>query len=594
MTVDVSARANVTGITTEFKDSSSGATQFLPQRLAVFAQGASSVVYSTTKRPVTSELEGGGIYGFGSPIDLILEQLFPDNGDGVGTIPVTVYPLADDPAGVPAQGDITPSGTTTAARSYRVRVAGRLSNAFVTPVGAITGTNLNDLLRRMGDAVAAVLRMPVTVTYTYGSVTASAFSGGTGNGTITALSVTGNPKPGAYLLKLNTVVANGGVWTLTDPDGVVLSTSITMTPGASQATVINVAGLQFTLTDGSTDFGTGVQTTITVPATKVNHPAKWKGASGNAIKLEVIGDSAEVTFAITQPTGGLNNPSVSAALAQVGDIWETMLLNALNITDTVALDAFSTFGEGRWGELVHKQCVAFVGVTDAAVATATAVPDSRKTDRTNCALPAPGSPNLPCVVAARELARIIKVANNNPPTGYGAQSATGLIPGLDSEQWNYATRDLALKAGCSTVQVRDGVVTLADVVTFYHPTGDPNPAYRYVVNIVKLQNTAYNFALEFESQEWASAPLIPDDQATVNPNARKPSQAKAAAAAILDGLGDQAIISDPTTSKKNTTAAIDSGNPNRLNIVVPFSLSGNTEIKDVIQRFSFFFGGATA
>jgi phage tail sheath gpL-like len=138
--------------------------------------------------------------------------------------------------------------------------------------------------------------------------------------------------------------------------------------------------------------------------------------------------------------------------------------------------------------------------------------------------------------------------------------------------------------------VNDSVVSLSDVVTFYHPTGDPIQAYRYVVDIVKLQNVIYNLDLIFSAQEWAAAPLIPDDQATVNPNARTPKAAKAEIAGMLDNLGLQAIISDPASAKKAIVANINSSNPKRLDVQVTVQLSGNSNIKSVDLFFGFFFG----
>ena len=54
MGVDVSAVARVLGITTEFKDLRGGNARFLPQRIAVFAQGSSGLSYSTEKWQATS------------------------------------------------------------------------------------------------------------------------------------------------------------------------------------------------------------------------------------------------------------------------------------------------------------------------------------------------------------------------------------------------------------------------------------------------------------------------------------------------------------------------------------------------------------
>jgi phage tail sheath gpL-like len=514
MAVDASAVARVVGLTTEFKDLRGGAVLNLPQHIAVFAQGSSDASYSTDKWRATSAGAAGAKYGFGSPIHLALRELMPANGDGVGSIPVTVYPLEDDGSAAPAVGDITPSGTATEAAAYRVRVAGILSEEFVIAAGALaTAANLTAACRELGTAISNVLEMPVNVTYDYGTVTASAITG-TGNGTLTAMSVTGVAVPGAYTLTVNTVAANGGTWTLTDPNGTVVSTSLLMTAGVGTATVFNVGGLQFTITDGTTDFALADSFTMTVPATSVNLTSKWEGLSANDLVVEVLDTLEELTFAITQPTGGLVNPSVADAIARLGTAWTTLVLNCLNIEDTTNLDRFKTEGDGRWGTLVHAPFVVFTGNTHADVEDATAVCSARRSDKVNAQLVSPGSVNLPLMVAARQLARIAKVANDNPPTNYNLEIATGLIPGTDGEQWAWNVRDQAVKLGSSTVELVDGEVALGDVVTFYRPQGEEPPAYRYVVDIVKLQNIIFNIRIRFETKEWAGAPLLPDDQPT--------------------------------------------------------------------------------
>lgn len=488
--VDISAVARVVGIKTAFKDLRGGGVLFVPQRIAVIGQGATSATYATTKRQVTSAAEAASIYGFGSPIHLACRQLFPVNGDGVGAIPVTIYPLADAGTGVAAEGDITPSGVQTVGASYYVSVNNVLSAPFVIAAAQ----SVADTIAAMVAAINAVMEMPV-------------------------------------------IAVNG-------------------------TTVVEIT-------------------------------SKWKGVSANDIKIEVLGSTtAGTAFAITQPVGGLVNPSVAGALAQIGNVWETLVLNCMDIADTTALGLYADFGEGRWGALVRKPLVVFTGNNIATVALATAVSDARKTDRTNAQLVAPGSTDLPLVIAARQLARIAVVANNNPAQDYGSQDATGLTPGADGVQWLFPDRDSAVKRGSSTVEVKDGVINISDVVTFYHPTGDPIPAYRYVVDIIKLQNVIFNLDLIFAVPEWDGAPLIPDDQPTVNPTAKKPKTAVAAVCAVLDSLGLEAIISKPEVAKKNTAAGISAQNPKRLDLSTTVQLSGNTNIISVDLNFGFYFGGA--
>lgn len=489
--VDLSAVARVVGIKTTYRDLREGGILFLPQRVAVVGQGSTSAVYDTAKRRVTSASEAATIYGHGSPIHLSVLQLLPVNGDGVGTIPVTVYPLVDDVTGVAAAGSITATVAPTEPAAYRVSVNGILSAQFVIADGDTPAT----VAEKMTTAINSILDMPV------------------------------------------------------------------------------------------------VAATETV---NTNLTAKWKGTSGNAIKVSVIGSTTSGnTFAITQLTGGLVNPDVQPALDQVGDVWETMVLNTLDIDDEVALDAYQTFGEGRWGALTKKPLIVFTGNTATSVTAATAISDTRKDDRVNSPLVAPGSDELPLVVAARELASIVRVANNNPARDYGSLAVTGIEPGTDGEQWTYIDRDAAVKLGSSTIEVKDGVIHLSDTVTFYHPTTEPIPAYRYVCDIVKLQNIIFNLNLIFANPEWDGAPLIPDDQPTVNREAKKPKMAVAEVAAMIDSLGLNAIISDPETAKKNTRAEINAQNPKRLDLLTTLQLVGNANIISVDLDFGFYFGQPT-
>lgn len=588
--VSVTAKARVFGMGTEFVNLRGSTILSLQQRIAVIAQGRSDAVYSTTKFPALSASNVGNKVGYGCPAFSIADMLLPANGDGVGSLPVTIYPLLDDPSATPSVGDITPAGTATKAQSWQVSVNGILSNAFVIPAGAV---NVSDVCRKIGDSILAVLKMPVKPSFTYGTVTAGALTGGTGNGTLTALSVHAgsSPRPGVYTLKLKTPVANGGVWTLRDPDGTIVADNLTQTVGASSVTAFsNAGGLDFTVTDGATDFGAGATFPITVAASKVSLTSVWKGESANAIKIAMVGDNTlGVTWGITQPTGGLVNPSVAPALAQFGTIWETLVMNAMGPNDVAAMDALADFNEGRWNELVRKPFVAVTGNTAPVVTDAYAVPAQRKTDRTNAFLVAPGSPNLPYMVAARQLARIAVEANENPPTDYGALEATGLTQGNDSDQWDQILKELALQNGCSSVDVVDNVIQIADVVTFYHPTGEEDPAYRYVVDIIKLQNCLYSIGLPFTKREWAGAPLVPSDQVVTNPKARKPSDVIATVAGVVTGLGKAAIIANPDQAIASIKASITG--PKRIDFEVTVQLSGNTNVKSATLRFGFNYGG---
>jgi hypothetical protein len=194
------------------------------------------------------------------------------------------------------------------------------------------------------------------------------------------------------------------------------------------------------------------------------------------------------------------------------------------------------------------------------------------------------------VIAARGLAKdIIPTANDNPAQNYKGK-LTQLQTGADASQESYTVRNNAIKLGASTNIKTGDVAELADIVTFYHPAGETNPAYRYVCDVVKLQNIVYNCEIIFASDEWKGAPLLPDGTPTTNPTAKQPRDAKTALSNLADSLADKAIISDPDFTKAGITVAIDSMNPKRLNWTFPVKLSGNTEVISGDVYFGFYLG----
>jgi phage tail sheath gpL-like len=481
-------------IKTQFKDLRQGAIALLPQQLAIVGQGSSTAGYDLAPTRIFSEKEAGDKYGYGSPVHYAARELFPANGDSVGTIPVTVYPM-DDLAGDAAKTLIDITGSvipTVAAEVFTITVADE-SVTFTVNVG---DTN--------ADVTAAI-----------------------------------------------TAAINGNI-------------NMALTAADAVPAVDNVT------------------TTL-----------KWAGASGDAYNNVVITGPAGtgMVFVVTPTASVALNPDPTVALNNMADRWETMVLNCLEASDTTSLDLYKTFGETRWGPLVRKPMVVFTGAR-ANLATLTAVGDVRKDDRVNSYLVNAGSADTEIVIAARMLSKIARIGNLNPPQDYGRQLADTLVPGPVADQWDYVQRDAAIKAGISSFTVKNELVYIADVVTFYHPDGEPVPGYRYVVDIVKLQNVIYNLDLIFNQPEWDGAPLIPDNQPTTNAAAKKPKMAVAAIAAMLDSLALNAIISDADTAKANTMAEIDVGNPKRLNVATTIQLSGNVNVLSIDLNFGFFFGTA--
>ncbi len=76
-------------------------------------------------------------------------------------------------------------------------------------------------------------------------------------------------------LTFTVTIAHGGLFTLTDPDGVALTESIVLPGGTGGTVAVDVGGITFTITDGATDFAVDDFFTLTVVV-----------AEGGVFKLE--------------------------------------------------------------------------------------------------------------------------------------------------------------------------------------------------------------------------------------------------------------------------------------------------------------------
>ena len=164
----------------------------------------------------------------------------------------------------------------------------------------------------------------------------------TGDGTVTLATVAAGqvvPIVGAYVLTCTTAVANGGIFNLVDPNGAIVATGLEMTAGAGAATVFEVAGLQFTVTDGATDFIVGDSFTLTV-ATGSNKyvPFAIAGAGGAQIPKAVL------TYDVTAT--GAGDVAIRAGIEGYVRI-DKLIIDAdgtgANITDAI-LDQLRDYG----------------------------------------------------------------------------------------------------------------------------------------------------------------------------------------------------------------------------------------------------------
>ncbi len=159
--------ASAVGVLTTFKNLAPGGFA-LAQRIAVIAQGNTAATFSLTKAQMFSAGEAASTYGFGSQIHTIVSQLLPSSGDGVGSIPVTIYPLADGTTA--ATIVVTPAGTTTAVGTFQVFVNNIPTVSFELASGAVVA----DATAAIEGAITAAIDTPMTAVDGTTIVTATA------------------------------------------------------------------------------------------------------------------------------------------------------------------------------------------------------------------------------------------------------------------------------------------------------------------------------------------------------------------------------------------------------------------------------------
>lgn len=311
----------------------------------------------------------------------------------------------------------------------------------------------------------------------------------------------------------------------------------------------------FTNADDTADeIGEAVQDAINnneeLPVTAVNLlgvvtiTSKSGGYWGNDISLTFNLNAGEelptgVSAVVTDMAGGVGTPDIQDALDALGTGDGQNEKNFTNLihgygADTATLDAISTYNGvgndyvGNYKKEIARPFRSLVGdVTPltAGLTAALAFAELRRNDRTNGKLCIPGSPNHPQEIAAQAVG-IMAVTNSiRAEEGCIDKTLDGVYPGDVADRWtnNYDNRDQAVRGGVSTTLVKNGIVNLQNVITFYRPTtvAPESNGYRAMRNISIIQNMLYNFKANFERSKWKGITIVLDTKDVSNVNSRQ-------------------------------------------------------------------------
>lgn len=188
------------------------------------------------------------------------------------------------------------------------------------------------------------------VKYGVGRVSVPTVSG-TGNGTVSAVSAGPDVLEGNYVLACTATATHGGTFSITNPAGKTLP-SVVMTPGAGGSTTYTSREINFTITDGSTDFALADSFTFVVSTTAPT----VVGTGNGTVSSITLGPDAQSGLYRVECITAVTNGGAFKIISPDGDVTDTgsivagaggtLVLSAkrqLNITIT---DASTDFAVG--------------------------------------------------------------------------------------------------------------------------------------------------------------------------------------------------------------------------------------------------------
>lgn len=151
------------------KGNFSESSQNLPQRVAILAEAntANQSDLDIAGTEITSALQAGQLYGFGSPIYHIMRILRPSSGGGIGGIVTKVYPQEEAVGATAKVVEVVATGTATGNGTHTIRVSGRtgLEGTFYD-INIVNGDGADEIHAKIEDAINNVLASPVSAAST--------------------------------------------------------------------------------------------------------------------------------------------------------------------------------------------------------------------------------------------------------------------------------------------------------------------------------------------------------------------------------------------------------------------------------------------
>lgn len=337
-----------------------------------------------------------------------------------------------------------------------------------------------------------------------------------------------------------------------------------------------------------------------VSATSTDYEAtlttKWKGLTANEVKVSVDdnGKPAGISYTVTTTQAGSGTPSISAALDQFGNNWNTIVINGYGTQSNImnALEDFNGIPDpanptGRYAGIVMKP---FIALTGSVAEDPSNITDTRLDDVTIAICPAPLSDGLHYEAAANMCRLFARVAQDTPHLDVSGQSYPDMpTPVSIGTMSGYENRDAIVKKGCSTVDLVAGRYQVQDFVTTYHPIGEIPPQFRYCRNLMLDFNVRFGYYL-LEQVNVVDHAIADNNDVVSAVKVIKPKIWKQILDKYAVDLTNRALIVDPAFMQDSITVNISGTNPDRFDVFFRYKRSGYIRIVATTAEAGFNFG----
>lgn len=395
--------------------------------------------------------------------------------------------------------------------------------------------------------------------------------------------------------------------------GVKATGTITVSSAPTAAGTLNlyIAGQRVQVAIAATDTANGVATkikaaldaaldlpvTATVATNVVTLTCRWKGASGNDIKLQdnILGldggESMPTGLALTYVAmaSGTAAPDLSGALLAMGD--DDYKFTALPFADTTSLDLFATeygFGDtGRWGFIRQLYGAVYTAVRDTYANLVTLGPARNDPVISRMAIE-PECPSPTWEVSAAYAAQAAKGFTNDPARPLQTLALAGVMAAVRGSRFTTTNCNSLAGLGFATQFVNaDRKMAIRRETTSYQKNtlNVADDAYTDLT-------TLYTLSTLFERQRQAITSKFPrhklaNDGTRFGPGAAIVTPKIIKGELIAQYATDEynGLVEDARAFAKNLIVVRDGTNPNRVNVLYPPDLINQLRVFAVLAQF---------